>query len=663
MNPSMRRKIPWRVTAALVMIILSALSALMLAITPRQLDTLVRITAVLLLAGIIWLITEIVIIRKNTLRYIADTNKLLSDSGHSLPEHLPIPIAILNENREFIWYNSSFETTFARGDDFFGLPMPEVMPHLHKQLTKKTHGDVTLASRTYRVEEKKMEHATGVTYMLSFQDTTRYTELRARYQDSRLCILLLVIDNYEDVLGSIKQSERAAVLAQIEQSLDNFVGNTGSLLYRLGEDRFLLLTEAQHCLIMEREKFRILDDIRKIEVGGKTPLTISIGVGRGGESLIENRSFAEQSLDMSHGRGGDQAAVKTKSGYNFYGGATQSVERKSKTRFRSTAKAFTDLLKETGNVYIMGHRLSDLDAVGSAIGMAYAAEQLGKKAFIILNPKATLAHPLAERLMKERPDLLVAPEESAARIQSNDLLVIVDTYNKDLLEAPAAYQAAQHVMVIDHHRKMVNFIENADILLHDPSASSASELVTEMLQYLECCDEMPKFFAEALLSGIMLDTKNFVMQTGVHTFESAAYLRERGADPVVVKTLFAATLSAYRQRSRLVSDAEQHGRFAIAMARESMPDIQIIAAQSADDLLGIEGVDASFVIFPRDNLYCISARSLGRINVQVIMEQLGGGGHRTMAAAQVKDCSLHELHDMLTKALDDFEEAAPSDEE
>ena len=659
----MQKKMPWRILIALALIILCAIIALLLAITPKQLDSLVRLTAGILAASILWLMIEVRVFVKNNRRYLSETKKLLSDSSHSLPQNLPLPIAILNDKHEFIWYNTCFEELFVREDDLFGLPMPDVMPQLSKQLSRQDHGDVTLASRTYRVNETKLNHSGNTSFVLSFHDTSRYTELRSRYQNSRLCVLLLVIDNYEDTIGSLKQSERAAVLAQFEQILDTMVERTKSLLYRLSDDHFLLLTEAQYYVDMERERFHILDEVRKISVGERNLLTISIGVGRGGESLTENRSFAEQSLDMAQGRGGDQAAVKTKSGYNFYGGVNQSVERKSKTRFRATARTFSERLETIDNVYIMGHRQSDLDAVGAAIGMAYVAEHLGKKPKIILNTKATLARPLVERLIKERADLLLAPEDAAARIQPNDLLIIVDTYSKDLVDVPAAYQAAQHIMVIDHHRKMVNFIENADLLLHDPSASSASELVTEMLQYLECRNEMPQFCAEALLSGIMLDTKNFVMQTGVHTFESAAYLRERGADPVVVKNLFAATLSAYRQRARLVSDAELYGKFAITMARESPPDMQIIAAQTADDLLSLEGVDASFVIFPRENLYCISARSLGKINVQVIMEKLGGGGHRTMAATQVKDCSLHELHDKLTYTLDKFEEAAASEEE
>lgn len=651
----MQKKSLWRIFTALSLIIISATVALILAITPRQFVILLRMTAATFLIGVAWLCWEIRIWSKSNVRYIAEMSTLLSDAGRSLPELLPMPVAILNDAREFVWYNSAFDTEITHGEDFFGHPMADLFPKLHKQLSENSYADITIYSHTYRVTESECRYANGTTYVLNFQDTTNFTDLRKRYWDSRLCVLLIVIDNYEDLMGGAKQSERASVLAQLEQLLDHAMEGTESVFYRLDADRFLMLLEAQYYVQMEHDRFPILDEVRKIVVGGKNALTLSIGVGRSGASLAENEAFAEQSLDMAMGRGGDQAAVKTKSGYNFYGGVTKAVEKRSKTRYRAVARAFRELLETTGNVYIMGHRLSDLDAVGAAIGMAFITEHLGKKPAIVLNSKATLARPLVERLMLERPDYLVTPETAAAQFQANDLLIIVDTFSKDLLDAPAVYQKAKNIMVIDHHRKMVNFVENTTLLLHDPNASSASELATEMLQYLECRDEMPPFCAEALLSGIMLDTKNFVMQTGVHTFEAAAYLRERGADPVVVKPLFAATMSIYRQRSLLVSNAEIYGRYAIAVANEPTPDIQIIAAQTADDLLGIEGVDASFVLFPRDNLACISARSLGKTNVQVVMENLGGGGHQTMAATQLKDCSMRALRNMLIEALDELD--------
>ena len=318
-------------------------------------------------------------------------------------------------------------------------------------------------------------------------------------------------------------------------------------------------------------------------------------------------------------------------------------------------------MNHSSHVYIMGHRASDLDAVGAAVGVAFIAEQTGIPFNIVIRTETTLAKLLTDRIAEEMPGCMITPETARQQIRDTDLLVIVDTFSKDIVEDVDLYRQARHVVVIDHHRQMVNYLDNTTLKLHDPHASSAAELVTGMIQYFDWREEMPQFCAEALMSGIMLDTKNFVMQTGVHTFEVAAFLRERGADPIAVKTLFAESLEAYQHRSKLVSDAKLHGRYAISVATEQVPDIRVIASQAADELLGVEGVDASFVLFPCGNQVCISARSLGKVNVQVIMEQLGGGGHQIMAAAQRTDCTLAQLGEMLVEVLNRADTPAASE--
>ena len=308
-------------------------------------------------------------------------------------------------------------------------------------------------------------------------------------------------------------------------------------------------------------------------------------------------------------------------------------------------------MSHSSHVYIMGHRASDLDAVGAAVGVAFIAEQTGIPYNIVIRTESTLAGLLTNQIAAEMPGCMIAPETARQQIRDTDLLVIVDTFSKDIVEDVELYRLARHVVVIDHHRQMVNYLDNTTLKLHDPHASSAAELVTGMIQYFDWREEMPKFCASALLAGIMLDTKNFVMQTGVHTFEVAAFLRERGADPIAVKTLFAESLEACQHRSRLVSGAKLHGKYAISFAAEEIPDIRVIASQAADELLGVEGVEASFVLFQIGAQACISARSLGKVNVQVIMEQLGGGGHQIMAAAQRTDCTLAKLGEMLIEVL------------
>lgn len=648
----MRNKRLWRPICAFVLLLLAAVCVLIALGQMQQQKLLFWSAVVLLLGGAAWTIAEGFLARKNLIRYVSEMSDALTETGHSVPEEMRIPIVILNERHEIIWYNSSFYHCVAGGMDLFGKPLQTVLPIDYQKLMEDGVCEATLPAYAYRIFRTVYQDEGKETYLLCFQDITAHMELRRRFFNTRLCAMHIVVDNFEDLFNGTRQSERAAVLAALEDLFEKALEGSESIFCRLDEDRFLVITEYQYYQKMETGRFPLLDEARKILVGGKTPLTLSIGVGKDGATFAQNESFAQQSLDMALGRGGDQAAVKTKSGYTFYGGVSKGVEHKSKTRYRAIARALQEMIEGCEQVLVMGHRFSDLDAVGSAVGVAFIAEELGKPANIAIKAQATLAKPLVERLLRERPSLLISPEEARERMTENTLLVIVDTMNKDILEDVSLYQMAKHVVVIDHHRKMVNYIDNTILSLHEPHASSASELVAEMIQYLDCRDTMPQLCAESLLSGIMLDTKNFVMQTGVHTFEAAAYLRQRGADPIVVKTLFAATMTAYRQRSRLVVDAELHRCCAITVAREAVPDIQIIASQTADELLGIEGVDASFVIFPNGNMSCISARSLGKMNVQVIMEQLGGGGHQTMAAAQRTDCTPSALRLELIAALD-----------
>ncbi|MBP0987596.1 MAG: DHH family phosphoesterase, partial [Oscillospiraceae bacterium] len=353
------------------------------------------------------------------------------------------------------------------------------------------------------------------------------------------------------------------------------------------------------------------------------------------------------------GRGGDQAAIKTENGYTFYGGVSKGIEHRNKAKNRAVARDLLKLMLRCGHVYIMGHRNSDLDAVGAAVGVAFIAEENEIPYNIVIRTESTLAKLLTDRIETEMPGVMISPEVARERITESDLLVIVDTFSKDIVEDAELYYFAKHVVVIDHHRQMVNYLDNTTVKLHDPYASSAAELVTGMIQYFDWREEMPQFCAEALLSGIMLDTKNFVMQTGVHTFEVAAFLRERGADPIAVKTLFAESLEAYQQRSRLVSESELYrGKYAVAEQAEEIPGVQIISSQAADELLGIDRVVASFVIYKQGTRSCISARSMGTMNVQTVMEQLGGGGHQTMAAVQQEGVSTAELKQRLLAVLD-----------
>ncbi len=618
-----------------------------------------------LLAAAAWLGYELWLLRKNALRYVARMNNNLEHTGQIAPERMPVPILILDSFYEVVWYNDAFAEQIAGDKELFGRPLQTVLPFRPDALGDGETMDIGLYDRQFRVSRTDYSRKSNLTVMFCFEDITAYATLKRIYMDTRPCVLLINIDNYEDLFNGTRQSERAAVLAALESLFDKMLENTNSIFRHLDEDRFFIITEARHCLEMERAHFPLLDAARKITVRGRSSLTLSIGIGRSGEDLAQNERFAQQSLDMALGRGGDQAAVKTDNGFTFYGGVSQGIEHRSKSKNRAVAKDLLKLMKRCGHIYIMGHRASDLDAVGAAVGVAFIAEQCGIPYNIVIRTESTVAKLLTDRIETEMPGCMIPPETARKQISDGDLLVIVDTFSKDIVEDAELYRLARHTVVIDHHRQMVNYLDNTTLKLHDPHASSAAELVTGMIQYFDFREEMPRFIAEALLSGIMLDTKNFIMQTGVHTFEVAAFLRERGADPIAVKTLFAESLTAYQHRSRLVSEARLHGRYAIAVQTEPIPEIRVIASQAADELLGVENVDASFVLYPGQDQACVSARSLGKVNVQVIMERLGGGGHQIMAAAQRSDCTIAQLCELLLEELDayDAEQNLPAEEE
>ena len=646
----MQMQQPWRLICSGSLTAIAGLIFLIMARTHYQ-CVLFWFAAVMFIAGVAWLIFEILRIRRNALRYVARMNTLLTRSMQVAPDLMPVPMVVLDKRHEIIWYNEDFAGIASASSDLFGLKLHAVIPLRPDAVGDGETMEMALHTRQYRVTRTDYEQKNGRLVMFCFEDITNYVALRRLYMDTRPCVLMMVIDNYEDLFSGTRQSERAAALASLETLFDRLLEGTESVFCHLDEDRFLVVTEARHCLEMERAHFPLLDEARKIRVKGRISLTLSIGVGRSGETLAQNEYFAQQSLDMALGRGGDQAAVKTDSGFTFYGGVSQGIEHKSKAKNRAIAKDLMKLMRRCSHVYIMGHRASDLDAVGAAVGVAYIAQQCEIPYNIVIRTESTMARLLTDRIETEMPDCMIPPETAREQISPDDLLVIVDTFSKDIVEDAELYRMAQHVVVIDHHRQMVNYLENTTLKLHDPHASSAAELVTGMIQYFDWRDDMPQFCAEALMAGIMLDTKNFVMQTGVHTFEVAAFLRERGADPIAVKTLFAESLEAYQHRSSLVSEAKLAGRYAVTMATEELPDIRVIASQAADELLGVEGVDASFVLYPSGGQMCISARSLGKVNVQVIMEQLGGGGHQIMAATQRTDCTLLQLREMLVNVL------------
>ncbi|MGN0612672.1 MAG: DHH family phosphoesterase, partial [Porcipelethomonas sp.] len=598
------------------------------------------------------LITEIILSQKGSLRRIAELNECVNVAENKALYYFENPIVILDENQRVLWCNREFDVQIMPGEDIFGCDIGKALNIDVKPLLISGVSKAEYNGRIYKIGSVPVSGREKNMVYLSFTDITEFAELLSKYKRTRPTVVLLVIDNYEDVLQNFKESEKAQVSASIQTLLEEFMASTTGVLRKLSHDKFIAVIEEQHINEIIGSKFNILDNARSISVGEKNNIiTFSIGVGRGGETLEENETYAKQALDMCLGRGGDQAAVKTENGFRFFGGVAKGVEKKSRAKSRIISNALQEVVNASDDIYIMGHRFADLDAVGAGAGLAAAIRKLGKRAFFVVDFQKNLAGLLLEKINDECPDLIISPEEAEADFGENSLLIIVDTHNAELVESRKLCERANQKVVIDHHRKTVNFISDAVIFHHEPYASSASEMVTEIIQYFKNLNSISQVIAEALLAGIMLDTKNFVMHTGVRTFEAAAYLRKNGADTVRVKSLFTSSIEAYRKKAALISSAKIIGQCAIAAAEKETADIRIIAPQAADELLGIQDVAASFVIYKTGNITNISARSLGLMNVQVIMEKLGGGGHQTMAAAQLENISCGKAKELLLEAI------------
>ena len=647
----MKRRYPVTFIISAIMLVASCIISAMMLYNYERAKFAVAIIPTAVFAVIFFI--DLALAEKNSLKFIAKLNEAVGTAENEALYYFETPSVIVDSDFRVLWCNKEFNDQIIPEYDIFGTEIYKAVDIDIKALMLEGAATVFFGDRSFKVGAVATQRYDQKLIFMSFTDITEFAELFSKYKRTRPSVLLLVIDNYEDVLQNFKESEKAQVAAAIETMLEDFMSQTTGVLRKLGHDKFIAVIEEQHLNNIIQSKFEILDKARNISIGEKSSIiTLSIGVGRGASTLEESETFAKQALDMCLGRGGDQAAVKTENGFRFFGGVANGVEKKSRAKSRIISNAIQELVHNSDNVYIMGHRFADLDAVGAGAGLAGAVRQAGGEAYFVVDPIKNLAGGLIERLHSEIPDLLITPQQAVENFSENSLLIIVDTHNAELVESRELHDMAVHKIVIDHHRKSVNFIVDAVIFYHEPYSSSASEMVTEVIQYFKNVSFLPQVYAEALLAGIMLDTKNFIMKTGVRTFEAAAYLRKNGADTVKVKGLFTNSIEAYRKKSALISTAEIFDRCAIAVSDSKSDDIRIIAPQAADELLGISGVDASFVIYKTGDVVNISARSLGVMNVQVIMERLGGGGHQTMAAAQLTDVSEQKAKEMLIEVLD-----------
>lgn len=577
--------------------------------------------------------------------------KVLFGKEYDALEQFTMPMAIVGEAGDIVWANAAFLESAGRARDCRGENVMKFLyPHTIQQVVAAKGTDVTIGDRQFTAFASKTEQG----HILCLVDDTYYKAINREYVEKHPVVALAHFDNREELARDSSGSEDARIASEVEQVLTEWAQSMGGFLRRLSGGRFLILTDEIHIRQAMEKRFEVLDKIREIKAGERRSATVSIGVARGAESLQEEEQWARKALEMALGRGGDQVAVKQKNDtYEFFGGLSKGVEKRDKVRTRVIAATLSDHIKESENVLIMGHRFSDLDSMGAAVGLwSVITKALHKPAFVVVDRQQTLAGQIVERIDANSGDRVVflSPMDAMEQLSPRTLLIVVDTHSPDFVESRELLNHVSRVVVIDHHRLMVKRIDNAIVFYHEPYASSASEMVAELVQYIGD-STLTQHEAEALLAGIMLDTKSFVLKTGVRTFEAAAYLRRRGADTVEVKRMFADSIDSYKAKYKIVSGAEIQQNCAIACADKEFPDIRVVSSQAADELLSIRGVKASFVIYPTGNVMNISARSLGDINVQLVMEVLGGGGHLTMAATQLPNLTIEQARTKLVAAI------------
>ena len=639
--------------AAVILLLLIACAALAVPVALLSPKWLIA-PAVLVVAalGVLWY-------QRRRLRTFVAKNLCSTDFENSRIQYsltgLPIPTMLIADGR-VLWYNTIFREEVLNGTDAVTRPIDRLFPELDLAVCSRPHGqDLTVGNKRFTAYAGAAKGSRGANIVYLVDDTV-YKQTLEEYTASRPACLIIVIDSYDELFDDMKDSEQAKELEAINSLLEAYIAKSTGFLRKISNSRYIAVVEERDIHWMLQERFEILDQVRALHPGGFT--TLSIGVGHGGKTLQECHQMARESIDIALGRGGDQAAVKTVDGFEFYGGISHGVEKRSHVRSRIIANALCDLIKKSDSVIIMGHRMSDLDAIGSAIGALRICKICGVPAVIAVNSDATLAGSLLKTFIDTgEGHNFIPPDQTLDVITPRTLLIVVDTYQKRLLESQKIYEKCKRVVVIDHHRMAVGHIDNPLLLYHEPYASSASELVCELLQFLPKEDNITALEAQALLAGIMLDTRSFALHVGVRTFEAAAWLRSRGAQTADTKLLFNTSKEEYEARAHIVESAYIYKGCAIALSEELDAGMNVVLPMAANDLLTINGVDASFVAVAKNGGVNISARSMGALNVQVILEPLGGGGHLMMAGAQLHDCTLQDAETRIREQIDIYRAA------
>ena len=609
--------------------------------------------------------------RKNEIsEHLQDLTLNVNATAKNSLIHSPFPLIIVETDGNVIWRSTRFVSEFANIDidAYISEILEKINEYIEQKQDKKDKSikeEMTIGSNDYKIlgefvksgtkDKKKQDNK----YMmiLYFIDETDENKLKQAYEDSKACVGLIMIDNYEETLLQIEPEERPQVLAEIEKSIYEWANKVDGIIIKSDRDRFVYVFEHRYLDIIREEKFSILDTIKEINVKNNIQITLSIALSDDGETGKEKYISAQGAMDVVLGRGGDQATILEDGKYTFFGGRTPEVEKRTKVKARMVAHALEELISETDQIMIMGHINPDIDALGSALGVYRLAKELGKEAYIVVSTDGSALRPVQESLNEEGyQDVLINKEVAENMITPETLLMVVDTHKISYVEVPELLEKTNKIAIIDHHRRSTDFIKNSILTFHEVYASSAAELVTELLQYTQIQVKLTKFEAEALYAGIMMDTKNFTFKTGVRTFEAAAYLRKYGVDIIRVKKWFQSDLDTYKKITDIINRTEIiKDTIGISIYESDDIDSSVTCAKAADELLSIGNITASFVIGKTaENKINISGRSIGDVNVQIILEKMGGGGHSTVAGAQFEDRSIEDVKQELLETINEY---------
>ena len=602
--------------------------------------------------------------KEEWMEYVEDLSLNMDKVAKKSIKYLPIPMCVIEFNGKIIMHNEKFSEIVEK-DKLLDENINDIVGDLG--LTKslndenEMYSEIEYKGKKYSIAYRMIKNKTNsdVDYMmvLYWLDKTKYLDLREKYINEKTVIGIIEVDGYEEVLRSADEENRPLITADIERILSIFETESKAAIKRVSKDKFFLVMNREELKKIELDKFEILDKIRNIDHGNTLPATISMGVGIDGETINDNFKMAVGALDLALGRGGDQVVVKTRDNFSFYGGKSKAVEKKTKVKSRLIGHALREIINQSEDILIMGHRYPDMDAMGAAVGIYDLCKACGKDANIVLENINDSIEIFAKKIKKDKyyKGIFIDHETAIEKCKDDTLVIVLDTHRPNFTECPDLLEISNKVVVIDHHRRGVEFISDAVLLFHEIYVSSTCEMVTELIQYMDENIKINKMTAEGLLAGINLDTKNFAFKTGVRTFEAASYLRKIGADTIEVKKLFNADISDFTTKAEIIQNTKIiNNRICIGYTSSEIDNVNVIIAKAADELLNIRQVEASFVLGQKDGKVFISARSLGDINVHVMMEKLGGGGHIDIAGAQLKNVSLKKAYNMVHEIIEEF---------